>query len=67
MEYEVLYSGHKKIINVSYFKETVAGFISFYCRSNKPGMADKIVLMIPKDSLVYIELTKGSEDAEQSS
>ena len=68
MKYEVLYGGHKRTIDVSYFKETVDGFISFYRRSYKPGqtIAETVVLMIPKDSLVYVELVEGSVDAEPS-
>lgn len=49
MKYKILYNGKIKELEVTGFKETIEGFISFY-----HGMQP--LLVVPKDSLVYIEL-----------
>lgn len=49
MKYKIMYNGKIKELDITNFKETIEGFISFYS-----GMQP--LLVVPKDSLVYIEL-----------
>ncbi len=54
MKYKIMYNGKIKELEITNFKETIDGFISFY-----NGMQP--LLVVPKDSLVYIELLEEGE------